>query len=97
MLSPGNLDYKKTLQDLFTVTFNLMIIIILKIVAVAYSASLHMHLTGICDRKEPGTFDDFREVSVTGGERKTDSQTEGGKEGERKRGEMKQDKIKAWS
>lgn len=49
------------------------------------------------DRKEPGTFDDFREVSVTGGERKTDSQTEGGKEGERKRGEMKQDKIKAWS
>lgn len=50
-----------------------------------------------CDRKEPGTFDDFREVSVTGGERKTDSQTEGGKEGERKRGEMKQDKIKAWS
>ena len=54
MFSPGNLDYKKTLQDLFTVTFNLMIIIILKIVAVAYSVSLHVHLTGICDRKEPG-------------------------------------------
>ena len=54
MFSPGNLDYKKTLQDLFTVTFNLMIIIILKIVAVAYSASLHVRITGICDRKEPG-------------------------------------------
>lgn len=54
MFSPGNLDYKKTLQDLFTVTFNLMIIIILKIVAVAYSASLHVCITGICDRKEPG-------------------------------------------
>ena len=56
-----------------------------------------LHVQRPCDRKEPGTFDDFREVSVTGGERKTDSQTEGGKEGERKRGEMKQDKIKAWS
>ena len=50
-----------------------------------------------CDRKEPGTFVDFSEVCVTGGVRKTDSQTEGGKEGERERGEMKQYKIKAWS
>lgn len=47
MFSSGNLDYKNTLQDLFTVTFNLMIIIILKIVAMAYSASLHVHITGI--------------------------------------------------
>lgn len=54
MFSPGNLDYKNTLQDLLTVTFNLMIIIILKIVAMVYSASLHVHITGICDRKEHG-------------------------------------------